>query len=297
MSRMDLLVVATLSLLVALAACESEGTLETDDGGDDSGEASDVVQDSDESEDISPEDTATADSEPTDTPTDDGTVEDTVDPPECSPAFTIMPSSPGTGSLLTISYTDPQPWAYVGLSFAGPGQTQMGEVSIDDSGSQYTWSWPVTVDTSGRYTVTFTYDEPQQTGSSCEFDVADTGAPPDIDPSDPDGGTCVCGEGDCQTCPVEGSCFDDPSPYSPSGSGTWQCLDNAGCSGGNCRIWCPFEPCPRDNGEGCVNNTEACYVPPGITDYEEACRTCCESAPRNAEWNAEENYCMEPRPL
>jgi hypothetical protein len=77
--------------------------------------------------------------------------------------------------LLNISYTDLEPLTYVGLSFVGPGQTQMGELSIHDSGADYTWSWPVTVDTPGRYTIMFIYDQPQKTGSSCEFDVANTG--------------------------------------------------------------------------------------------------------------------------
>jgi hypothetical protein len=288
----------SLCLLFAIVGCKTEGTTQTTEDGTEDTASRDVVGDSVENDDVTSEDSTNADSDPGDIQdSDEEPTEDTLDPPECSPAFAISPTDPGTGSLLNISYTDPQPLTYVGLSFVGPGQTQVGELSIDDSGADYTWSWPVTVDTPGRYTVTFTYDQPQKAGSSCEFDVADTGPPPDIDPSDPDGGTCVCGEGDCQTCPVVNSCFDDPSPYSPSGSGTWQCLDNAGCDGGSCRIWCPFEPCPRPDGQGCVNNTETCYVPPHITDYEEACRWCCEETAREAEWNAQDNYCMEPRPL
>lgn len=56
-------------------------------------------------------------------------------------------------------------------------------------------------------------------------------------------------------------------------------------------MWCPFEPCPRPDGQGCSNNTEACYVDPSIDNYEDACRQCCES--RGARWNEQGKYCEE----
>lgn len=214
--------------------------------------------------------------------------------PPCDEGFTIVPTPAATGSVISIAYTNAEPFAYIGLELSGPGTTEVGSADIG-GGGPYTWTFPTTASSPGRYTATFLRDM-TVVQASCSFDVIDTGPPPDLE--DPDPVECLCGEACADpSCPVVGSCFDSPSPYAPGGSGTWQCLDNAGCDGGNCRIWCPFEPCPRTDGTGCVNNTEACWVDPSISDYDEACRVCCESAPRNAEWNGVDHYCMEPRPL
>ncbi len=212
--------------------------------------------------------------------------------PPCDDGFSIAPIPAATGSVISIAYTHPEGFTFIGLELTGPGATEIGSAAIG-GGGPYTWTFPTTAAAAGRYTATFLKDM-TVVQATCSFDVVDTGPPPDLE----DPVECLCGESCADpSCPVVGSCFDSPSPYAPGGSGTWQCLDNAGCDGGNCRIWCPFEPCPREGGAGCVNNTEACWVNPSITDYDEACRVCCESAPRNAEWNSVDHYCMEPRPL
>lgn len=78
--------------------------------------------------------------------------------------------------------------------------------------------------------------------------------------------------------------FDNPGRcmntfYFPDGSSGMRnlCLDNAGCKGDNCKIWCPGQPC--DSGrhpEGCPQGVEAVFVAPDRTNYADACREGCE---------------------
>lgn len=211
----------------------------------------------------------------------------------CDTGFSFTPDPPVTGKVIQIDYTHPsQPYAHIGLDVSGPGGVVDAGASVVSAKAPYHWRFERTVDKGGTYTFTFTSGGDPK--ASCQKQVQFTGAPPDVDPNNNDNNKCTCGSGQgCSTCPVEGSCFDSPSKYHPDPNQSgWKCLDNAGCSGGNCKIWCPFEPCQKQS--GCSNNTEACYVPPGITDYEAACKHCCESAPRNAIWNAQDNYCEEP---
>ena len=291
---------------MALSGCEGEVAGEqlsrddedrqTDDGG-----ATDTQQVEPEEDSSTSRDTRSSNdtrSEPDSETADTAQAPDTADGGAdlaCDEGFSFAPDPLETSEVLVISYSHPsEGYPYIGMTVTGPGTVgggPGGEVVRDTP--PYEWRFERTVDQGGVYTFEFTSDG--ETKAACKRRVRDTGAPPDLsdDPDDsPDGCTCGSGEG-CDTCPVVGSCFDSPSEYHPDPNKSgWKCLDNAGCSGGNCKIWCPFEPCEKP--EGCSNNTEVCYVSPGITDSEEACRTCCESDPRNAIWNEQGHFCEEP---
>lgn len=228
-------------------------------------------------------------------------------------AFTPNPSA--TGSVNQIAYTSAvRGYVYVDLIFEGLGQVKKGQLEVTRVDPAWTWQWPVTLSRPGEWKVSFVAEQPPQTISSCRFVVADTGLPPPlVDPEPDPNPNCdgkVCGESDeaggqCQVCPMAyaagGACMDPPSPITPSGSGQWACLDNANCSkSGSCKIWCPGEPCDTTrHPEGCPNGVEACWVPPHITDYEEACRQCCNSRYHSptgeyACWDDNYNICRYP---
>lgn len=220
----------------------------------------------------------------------------------CDSRFSISPDPPGTGTLTKVGFTDASPLTYVKLDVTGPGTATTVWQGITTT-KPWTWTWAVTNLTPGVWTFTFSAGSPQAPIASCQKSVLDTGTPPP--PPPPPTSSCagkVCGDDDgaggkCTACPVVGSCLSPPSPYGPSGPGTWSCLDNAGClqNSGLCKIWCPFEPCDtQKHPNGCPNNTEACYVPAGTTSYEEACKTCCESPPRNSCWDSTYSLCRYP---
>ncbi len=207
----------------------------------------------------------------------------TGDPLPCDDRFAFAPDPPGTGSLLKVLVSDPQPLVFVDLAAQGPGQAS---ITFDDVVDQnpYTWAWDVTSLTEGVWTFTFSAGDPQQQLGQCQVYVHDTGEPPP-----PPQGDCsgkICGDADgnggyCQTCPMVGECLDPPSPYGPSpDQAPWDCLDNAGCheESGNCTIWCPGEPCNEEaHPDGCPQGVESCFVSASFTSYEEACKSCCES--------------------
>ncbi len=65
-------------------------------------------------------------------------------------------------------------------------------------------------------------------------------------------------------------------------------------------MWCPGEPCDTvRHPDGCPQGVESCFIDAHITNYEEACRACCESrhhAPTGeyACWDATHNMCRYP---
>ncbi|MCB9753951.1 MAG: hypothetical protein H6713_28745 [Myxococcales bacterium] len=215
----------------------------------------------------------------------------------CDPGFAFDPDPAESGAILLASFTHAEPLAYVDLAITGPGAPTITWAGISAS-DPWTWNWQVIGLNPGVWTASFSAGEPAQPYGGCQFQVIDTGpAPEPPDPPDPTGADCLCGEGDgCDHCPMVGACLDPPSPVGPNGPGmTWECLDNAGCDNGSCRIWCPFEPCDMEKHPGgCPNNTEACWVPPWIDSYEEACKQCCESAPQSSCWDEAYNLCRYP---
>ena len=289
----------------ALAGCEGKVAGEQlsrndDDRQTDGGGTTDTKREEPREDSSVPQDSRTSvdmRSEPDSEAADTTRAADTADGGEdlaCDEGFSFAPDPLETSEVLVISYSHPsEGYAYTGLTVTGPGDVGDGGGEVVRDNPPYEWRFERTVDQGGIYTFAFTSDGERK--ATCKRRVRDTGAPPDLsDDSDdpPDGCTCGSGEG-CDRCPVVGSCFDSPSKYHPDPNKSgWECLDTAGCDGGNCKIWCPFEPCEKP--EGCSNNTEICYVSPGITDYEEACRTCCESAPQNAIWNEQGHFCEEP---
>lgn len=229
--------------------------------------------------------------------------------PECDDGFYFEPADPETGLILWIHYTHPtEAFVYVGFTVVGDGAAELGGVDVVGGGDVYHWRVPAALHGGGLYTASFTADDGARVVASCSFRVRDTGPPPDL----PDLGTCegrVCGETDgaghrCTDCPVVGTCLDPPSPIHPGGpgSGTWSCLDSASCleESGLCRMWCPGEPCDTvRHPDGCPQGVESCFIDAHITNYEEACRACCESrhhAPTGeyACWDATYNMCRYP---
>jgi hypothetical protein len=222
--------------------------------------------------------------------------------PACDSRFSISPDPPGSGTLTSVGFTDTSPLTYIKLDATGPGTATLVTQGITTS-NPWTWTWSVTDLAPGVWTFTFSAGSPQKPVATCQKNVLDTGTPPP--PPPPPKGSCdgkVCGDDDgnggkCTTCPMVGSCLSPPSPYGPGGKGSWSCLDTAGCLEGSglCKIWCPFEPCDtQKHPNGCPNNTEACYVPAGTTSYEDACKSCCESAPRNSCWDSAYSLCRYP---
>lgn len=223
--------------------------------------------------------------------------------PPCDPGFSFSPGQPATGSINDVAFTFGEPLAYVGISATGSGTVQQGALSITTQ-DPWTWSWPMTFDTAGVWTFTFTAGQAPEVYGTCTKEVLDTGAPPSLPAGSCDGK--VCGQSDgqggtCTACPMEGSCLDPPSPYGPGGPGAWSCLDVASCQdSGQCRIWCPGEPCDSTvHPDGCPQGVETCFVDPSFTSYEEACRSCCESrhhAPTGeyACWDESFNLCRYP---
>ena len=208
--------------------------------------------------------------------------------------------------MITATYaSSAEAYVWVGLDVVGPGNAEIGPVDITGGDGSWAWSFDLALSAAGTWTLTFTADEGARAIASCQLAVADTGTSPGL----PDPEVCLCGETDddgstCETCAMVesagGACLDPPSPIHPSGSGTWACLDSAGCDGDLCRIWCPGEPCDTvAHPDGCPQGVEACWVDPSITDYEVACRSCCESrhhAPTGeyACWDDTYNMCRYP---
>lgn len=302
MDRFDSRKLVIALAVAALAACQGKLNGAPPGTGSDSGSSSGTVDADEKSEsdvtrfpglDSSPTKRDSSSTLPDDaSPQARDTREDTAAPLPCDDGFSFSPDPPVTSQVIRVDYTHPSKgYAYIGLSVSGPGKVQDGGSEVVQDTPPYLWRFERAVDQGGIYTFTFTSDDNPK--ASCKKRVRYDGKPPDLSDNNNNNG-CTCGSGSgCSECPIVGSCFDSPSKYHPDPNKSgWQCLDDAGCSGGNCKIWCPFEPCEKPS--GCSNNTEACYVPPGVTDYEEACRRCCESAPRNATWNAQENFCAEP---
>ena len=223
--------------------------------------------------------------------------------PSCAPGFSFQPSALETGAINHVAFTFHEPLAYVEMETQGPGSSQQGALAITTE-DPWTWSYPMTFDTAGVWTFTFRAGDPSVIYGTCTRHVADTGAPPALPSGSCDGK--VCGESDgmggtCTSCPMVGTCLDPPSPYGPSGPGSWACLDNAGCQDwGQCQIWCPGEPCDSNvHSDGCPQGVEACFVDPHVASYEEACKTCCESrhhAPTGeyACWDGAFSLCRYP---
>ena len=211
----------------------------------------------------------------------------------CDPGFGLSPDPPETGSVLTVSFTDPQPLVYVDLQVSGPGSATVTWAGMTSS-DPYTWTWDVTGLSAGVWTFTFSAGEPQQPLASCQRDVIDTGPPPPPPPAGCEGK--YCGDDDGQgglctdsPCRLVGSQLANPSPCGPSPQQSpWQTLDSAGCvNGTSCRIWCPYEKC-----SGCPNGTEAVWVPPSETSYENACKSACEAL--GACWDTQLSLCRNP---
>lgn len=247
----------------------------------------------------------TSDTSETDETDDTSETGETGEPLPCDDRFAFNPDPPGTGTLLSVRVSDPEPLVYVELAAEGPGQAT---IDFDDVIAQdpYTWSWNVTDLSEGIWTFTFAAGEPQQQLGSCQVVVLDTGEPPP-----PPEGDCtgkVCGDDDgkggtCQTCPMVGTCLDPPSPYGPSpDQSPWECLDNAGCheESGNCTIWCPGEPCNEEaHPDGCPQGVESCFVSASFNSYEEACKSCCENrfhepTQEYACWDEAHSLCRYP---
>ena len=225
-------------------------------------------------------------------------------PLPCDPDFAFTPEAPGTGSLLNVAFTDPQPLAYVDLQASGPGVAAMQFAGISTT-DPWTWNWTVTDLSPGVWTFSFGAGEDWMVLATCQIEVQDTGLPQPL-PT----GACegkVCGDDDgmgslCQTCPMVGDCLEPPSPYGPNGMQQWSCLDSASCqeNDGTCRIWCPGEPCnDAEHPDGCPQGVETCWVDATITSYEEACKACCESRYHQptgeyACWDETYNLCRYP---
>ncbi len=233
----------------------------------------------------------------------------------CDPGFAFVPDPGETGQILEVSYTTTaQGYAYVGLRVEGPTPSVVSEqtgVTLVSGQSPWSWMWYTALHGGGIWTFTFTAGQPSADIASCQADIADTGAPPALPVLPGDCSNKVCGQDDgnggtCERCPMVASegglCMDPPSPIGPSGPGPWACLDNAGCElwGPVCRIWCPGEPCRLDlHPDGCPQGVETCYVDPNLTDYEEACRQCCNSRYHEplglyACWDDNYNICRHP---
>jgi len=232
---------------------------------------------------------------------------------ECDPGFSFTPDPAETGQILEVHFTTTaQGYAYVGLRIEGPGSAERTDVTLVSGQSPWSWMWYAALDAGDVWTLTFTAGDPSTDIAACQLQVADTGPPPDLPVlPGPDCSNGVCGQSDgnggtCTRCPMVGSeggaCLDPPSPIGPSGPGPWECLDTAGCElwGPVCRIWCPGEPCRQDlHPEGCPQGVETCYVDPTLTDYEEACRQCCNSRYHQpldlyACWDDTYNICRHP---
>ncbi|MCA9663501.1 MAG: hypothetical protein KC486_34545, partial [Myxococcales bacterium] len=219
----------------------------------------------------------------------------------CDPGFVLSPLPAETGAVLKASFTHAEPLTYIDMVFSGPGVAEVVGAGITSS-DPWTWAFDVALPSPGVWTASFLAGDPQATVATCQVHALDTGAPPDVTAGDSgdsgdSGGECLCGEGDgCEFCPMVGACLDPPAPIGPNGPGmTWECLDNAGCDGGSCKIWCPFEPCDAEkHPKGCPNNTEACWVPSWMESYEEACKHCCETEPQSSCWDEDYNVCRYP---
>ncbi len=214
----------------------------------------------------------------------------------CDPGFSFVPKPAETGAILQASFTHAEPLTYIGMTFSGPGEALVVDNGITGS-DPWTWNFKVALPEPGIWTAVFVAGEPQATVATCQIQAIDTGEAPDPTTGEPGGNDCLCGEGEgCDLCPVVGTCLDPPSPIGPDGPGMiWECLDNAGCDGGSCKIWCPFEPCDTEkHPKGCPNNTEACWVPAWMDSYEEACKHCCESEPQSSCWDDAYNVCRYP---
>lgn len=253
---------------------------------------------------------ASADARPDSDPMDVGPIDSASDAPDapidCDTAFRFDPAASGTGEVNQVSYRHIEGLTHIGLTVSAP--SEVGRVAISGEGGLNIWTFPVAFHEAGIYDVAFTAEMGGRVLGTCRVSVADTGPPPDLeDPPDCTGR--VCGESDgaggtCSRCPMVesegGACMDPPSPIGPGGPGPWSCLDSAGCTGGGCVIWCPGEPCDTErHPDGCPQGVESCFVEPGITDYEEACRTCCRArhhAPTGefACWDDAINVCRYP---
>ncbi len=225
----------------------------------------------------------------------------------CDDGFGFTPDPLETGSVGAVTFTDPTPLAFVDIDMTGPGDAS---VTFDDliASEPYTWRWEVTGLVAGVWEVSFAHGDPAQVVATCQVEVLDTGpAPPPPPPSKACNPGGVCGDAGpdgavCDVCPMVDTCLEPPSPYGPDGPGEWSCLDNAGCQedSGQCRIWCPGEPCDKSlHPEGCPQGVETCFVDASITNYEEACQACCESRFHEptgefACWDAGLNLCRYP---
>lgn len=231
----------------------------------------------------------------------------------CDPGFSFAPQPAETGEILEVTFTTTdEGYAYVDLRVEGAAASEQTGMTLLSGQSPWAWMWYVALHGGGIWTFTFTARSPSEDIASCQIEVADTGPPPDLPVlPGPDCTNKVCGEDDgdggiCTRCPMVasegGQCMDPPSPIGPSGPGPWDCLDSAGCEdwGPVCRIWCPGEPCRTDlHPDGCPQGVETCYVDPSLTDYEEACRQCCESRYHEplglyACWDDTYNICRHP---
>jgi hypothetical protein len=198
----------------------------------------------------------------------------------CDPGFSFNPVQLETGRLVAVYYeTTVKGYSNIALQITGPGTAQIADGPIVSYKTPWKWSWVAALDQGGTWTLTFSGDQPSRVIATCQRAVKYTTPPPALPTP-----ACVCGDngGACKTCPMRNDffCLDPPAPVRPagSGSGTWNCLDNATCSDGHnyrCRIWCPGEPCNTAlHPDGCPV-VEACFVDPHPVDYEEACRQCC----------------------
>jgi hypothetical protein len=290
----------TLLSLAAVLAC----TPDTTGSGDGISTFNDSLDSADSADSADTSDSAGTTTATTDSGDGDSGDGDTGEPLPCDPDFTLSPDPPGTGTLLNVAFTDPEPLAFVDLQASGPGSATISWSGITTN-DPWTWNWSVTNLTPGVWTFTFGAGEPWAPLATCQANVLDTGEPPD--PPEGDCANKVCGQDDgmggkCQTCPMVGDCLDPPSPYNPDGKGEWSCLDNASCTedSGTCRIWCPGEPCNEaEHPDGCPQGVEACWVDASISSYEEACKTCCESRYHEptgeyACWDEAYNLCRYP---
>jgi len=320
-----LVLLAPLVLLLSLTACDpgkatvgtptDDADEEVDSGGSTDVEPEDAFDDDledafdDDLRDASGEDLRDApDSDPRDASDsadggDDGTLDasemDATEDLRCDDGFAFQPDPPGTGSVLRVSYTDPQPLAYIDMIAEGPGQAtkRFDGVTTEDP---WTWDYLFTDLTDDVWTWKFIQDEPDKplvVLAECQRRVQDTGEPQPL--PDPSGGCDgkFCGDDDgaggtCtdSPCRVVGTDLANPSPCGPSEQDSpWQTLDNAGCTGDGslCKIWCPYEKC-----DGCPNGTEAVYVPSSSTSYETACKNACEAL--GACWDASLSLCRNP---
>ncbi len=213
-------------------------------------------------------------------------------PLDCDDGFAFDPEPPGTGSYLTVSFTDPSPLTYVDLAVTGPATATQWFDGVSSS-DPWTWDWQLTDLVPGVWTLVFSAGEPQVPMASCQREVIDTG-PPLPPPGGCDGKFCGDDDGNgglCtdSPCRVVGTNLANPSPCGPSQQDSpWLTLDSASCQGGNtCRIWCPYEKCG-----GCPNGTEAVWVPTWETSYENACKNACEGL--GACWDTQLSLCRNP---